>query len=107
MAETLVHPIRSGDDLLRLQYEQLLSVSSSWLQVVSVSRRALILSAQLRAVRRLKLPDAIHLAAAIMTNCSHLLSRDTDFKDDGEAFGPAIIRPTDDTLDGLINWLRS
>lgn len=108
LAETLVHPIRNGDELLRLQYEQLLSVTSPWLQVAPISRQTLVLSAQLRAQRRLKLPDAIHLASAIMTKCSHFLSRDGDFKmDDPSWSGPQIIRPTEDMLDSLTTWLRS
>lgn len=107
LAETLVHPIKNGDDLLRLQYEQLLSVSSPWLQVVPVSRQALVLSAQLRAARRLKLPDAIHLASATMTTCSHLLSRDTDFKEGSGAPGPIMVRPTDDALEQILANLRS
>jgi predicted nucleic acid-binding protein len=35
---------------------------------------------ELRSVVSLKLPDAIHMATAILTKCRFLISRDRDFR---------------------------
>ncbi len=57
----------------------------------------------------LKLPDAIHLATALGTGCSHIL---TDDRGIGRASLPAdaqieILRPDATTLDALIQELSA
>jgi predicted nucleic acid-binding protein len=76
LAELLVGSVASGDEDLARLYESNI-VSSAWLNVSAVSRRVLKRAAVVRAnLRRLKLPDAIHVATAIELRCSHLLTAD-------------------------------
>ena len=109
LAEVLVQPIRIEDDYKRQLYVRLLSTSTPWLQVCSVSRSVLIRAAEIRAASKLKLPDAIHAASAMLSDCSHLLTGDTDFTPlPGTSFdGPTSIQPTRDTLDAITAWLRT
>jgi predicted nucleic acid-binding protein len=100
LAEMLVHPIRANDLTRQLQYKALLSASSNWLRINPVSRTVLIDAAALRASRKLKLPDAIHLATAEHADCSHFLTEDTDF-------GEKSLAPTAENLDALRQWLSS
>ena len=107
LAETLVHPIRDGATLAQQRYKLLLSGSSHWLHVRQISQSILVEAARLRATTSMKLPDAIHFATAIMTDCSHFLTSDTDFKFATSSGLPIAIRPTRQTLDDIIAWLRS
>lgn len=109
LAEVLVQPIRIGDDYKRQLYVRLLSTSTPWLQVRAVSRSVLMQAAELRAISKLKLPDAIHAASAMLSNCSHILTADTDFQElprtSPEA--PKSIQPTKENLDAITAWLRT
>lgn len=109
LAEVLVHPIKKNDDVLRQYYLNLLSRSTPWLEVVRVEMQILLRAAEVRAKARLRLPDAIHLATAISAECSHILSYDADFQHEGlpGLLPPAVIRPTAENLDTIVNWLRS
>ncbi|HPO12257.1 MAG TPA: PIN domain-containing protein [Candidatus Hydrogenedentes bacterium] len=49
---------------------------SAALEVVPISDNILEIAAELRATTRLKLPDAIHMATAIVTNCTSFLTND-------------------------------
>jgi predicted nucleic acid-binding protein len=49
---------------------------STWLAVVPIERSILIEAAKLRAQLKLRLPDAIHIATAIATDCPTVLSND-------------------------------
>lgn len=53
---------------------------SKFIELVPVSRRILIETADLRVVAPLKLPDAVHLASAIQGGCRFFVSADNDFK---------------------------
>ena len=53
---------------------------SGFIELIPVSRDILLETADLRAVARLKLPDAIHLVSAIRSKCRYFVSSDTDFK---------------------------
>jgi predicted nucleic acid-binding protein len=57
-----------------------LLVSSEMVVLLPVSRDILIRTAEVRDMRRLKLPDAIHLATALHHGCKFFVSGDSDFK---------------------------
>jgi len=72
----------SGHLSRRPNYKRLylnLIVESGLVDPKAVSREILLETATLREVVRLKLPDAIHLAAAIRSQCNFFVSRDDDF----------------------------
>ena len=110
LAEVLVHPTRDGDNFLTQRYLSLLSTTTPWLHIQRVDQAVLVKASQLRAHLKLKLPDAIHAASAILTNCSHILSEDIDFHSRPSAPNltlPTAIRPERQTLDRIIAWLRA
>jgi predicted nucleic acid-binding protein len=73
--ETIVVPLRSGDETLARRYESLLT-NSRGLTLVPLDLDLLRAAAHLRAVTRLKTPDAIQLAAALAEGCSTFLAND-------------------------------
>jgi predicted nucleic acid-binding protein len=73
--ETIVVPLRSGDEALARRYESLLTHSRG-LKLVHLDLGLLRAAAHLRAVTRLKTPDAIQLAAALSEGCSTFLTND-------------------------------
>lgn len=76
LAEVLVHPLRRGDAALVAAYEAMIAPSAS-LSVVAVDRALLTSAARLRAERpALRLPDALHLAAALRVGADLLVTRD-------------------------------
>lgn len=75
LAEALTKPLEAGrHDLVEI-YEEMLT-PSEWLSVWPVERRILIEAATLQAQLGLRLPDAIHVATAVASGCSALLSND-------------------------------
>ena len=79
LSEVLVKPIQNGNAAQQNIYKQAIS-STSILQVVPVQRDVLIEAARLRATVNLKLPDAIHAATAIATQCSTFVTNDHRFQ---------------------------
>ena len=79
LAETLVKPLRDANFPLTEVYKQAI-VSGAGLSVVSVNRPILIEAATLRAAVQLKLPDGIHVATALSTNCDYFLTNDERVK---------------------------
>ncbi|WP_093809914.1 type II toxin-antitoxin system VapC family toxin [Stappia sp. ES.058] len=78
LAELLVRPFRDGNDRLVNMYSDWISSQSSWLDVGPVSREALYDAALLRQLHpSLKLPDAIHLSAALGFECRYFLTFDS------------------------------
>jgi predicted nucleic acid-binding protein len=76
LAETLVKPLRDGNEQLRTTFEARLETGGGLL-VVPIDRAVLVRAAELRAATpKLKLPDAIHIATALDTNCHAILSND-------------------------------
>lgn len=76
LAEILVKPIERGAVDLADGYERMI-VSARGFEVLPVRRSILIEAARLRAQRiSIKLPDAIHVATALASSCSHVISDD-------------------------------
>jgi predicted nucleic acid-binding protein len=77
LLETLVLPYRSGDAALAARYEALLTESRG-IRFIDLDRALLRGAAQLRAVFRVRPPDALQLAAALTTRCTAYLTNDRD-----------------------------
>ena len=75
LMEVLVVPYRSGNFALADRYESLL-INSRGLRFIEVDRRLLKAAAQLRAAFKLKPPDAIQVAAALVGDCKSFLTND-------------------------------
>lgn len=76
LAEIVVAPLRNGDGRLIDIYESI-TIGNSFVHVGTVSRDVLWLAAILRSEhRQLRLPDAIHLATAMLFGCNYFLSGD-------------------------------
>lgn len=76
---------------------------SGFISLIPVSRDILIETADLRAVARLKLPDAIHLVSAIHAKCRYLVSNDADFK--RLPSGMEQVKPDDEGIEALLKIL--
>ncbi|MBW4580242.1 MAG: PIN domain-containing protein [Tildeniella nuda ZEHNDER 1965/U140] len=79
LAEVLVKPIQNGNSIQQDTYKQAIT-SNSHLLVIPIQRELLINAAQLRVTTNLKLPDAIHAATALATQCSTFLTNDLKFQ---------------------------
>lgn len=75
LLETLVVPFRAGDMELAARYELLLTRGRG-LRMVDLSRAVLRAAARLRSQTRLRIPDAIQAAAAILGGARRLLTND-------------------------------
>lgn len=75
LLETLVVPFRAGDFALARRYELLLT-RSRHLTMSPLSRQLLRAAAVLRAIHRVRTPDALQLAAAIARGCSTFVTHD-------------------------------
>ena len=78
LAECLVKPLELGRTEIAQLYLGFLQNRRS-LEVVPVSRAILTEAARLRAVSRIRLPDAIHAATALRQNCTRLVTNDQRF----------------------------
>lgn len=75
LLETLVVPYRAGDRALAERYEALLTRSRG-LQLLQLDRPLLRGAAHLRATTGVKTPDALQLAAALMSRCTAYVTND-------------------------------
>jgi predicted nucleic acid-binding protein len=73
--EVLVVPYRTGNFSLADRYEALLTRSRG-LRFIDVDRPLLKTAARVRATFRLKPPDAIQVAAAMVAKCQAFLTND-------------------------------
>lgn len=87
LAEVLVKPFQSQNLTQQATYKQVIS-SSPNLSVISVSRDILVEAARLRGSVNIKLPDAIHAATALLTQCSTFLTNDQRF---GQVPGLSVV----------------
>jgi len=77
-----------------------LVVESGIFDLVPVRRDILIQTADIRIGRKIKLPDAIHLATAVHAGCGFFVCEDDDFRSlPGEM---RRVRPTMRDIDGLL-----
>jgi predicted nucleic acid-binding protein len=76
--EALVLPIRNGDAGLIAAYDQFFVQAGFRLQAITGS--LLREAARLRAVTRLRTPDAMHAATALQTNSALFVTNDQDFR---------------------------
>lgn len=75
LAEIMIKPIKMADVFEQETYKRAIT-STDNLTVVPVNSSILIQAAETRANTKLKLPDAIHAATAIATNCTTFLTND-------------------------------
>jgi predicted nucleic acid-binding protein len=75
LLETLVVPLRSGNEVLARQYERFLT-NSEGLLLVQIGPSLLRAAAHVRASTRLKTPDAIQVTSALSAGCSTFLTND-------------------------------
>src|SRR5450631_3145679 len=76
LLEVLVHPIRAGDSKLAQRYRDLL-LHSKGLATISLTQEIAEEAARLRGTyRKIRTPDAIHIATAINANASFFLTND-------------------------------
>lgn len=109
ISELLVVPLHDGKKALASYYSDVLS-ENEWLHVCPVTKPVLVSAAGLRADRKgLRLPDAIHLATALATGCSHFLTEDNGLAIAGISAAPALgmLRPDEPMLKSLLESLSS
>jgi predicted nucleic acid-binding protein len=75
LLEVVVVPYRPGNLALAERYEALLTRSRGLL-LVDLDRAHIRAAAQLRAVHRIRTPDALQLAAALSHGCATFLTND-------------------------------
>jgi len=78
VAEVLAGPLKAGNEILAAQYHEAMRGSRNW-QIVAVTEEIAILAARIRALRKLRLPDAIQIATAVTTRSVALVTYDVDF----------------------------
>jgi predicted nucleic acid-binding protein len=78
LAEVVAGPLKAGNEALAARYRRLLTASPGW-SLCPIDAEIAVLAARLRLRHRLKLPDAIQLAAAIHEGCFAVLTHDRDF----------------------------
>jgi predicted nucleic acid-binding protein len=75
LAECLVHPLAANDTRLASAYERFLGGETE-LELVPLDRHILIAAAHFRALTKMKLPDAIHVASAMSRGATVFLTAD-------------------------------
>ena len=81
LAEVMVDPLRKRNERLIDLYDNL-TIGNALIHVGTVSREVLWSAAVLRAEHSaLRLPDAIHLATAMLFGCSYFLTADSRLRD--------------------------
>ena len=75
LLETLVKPIQDANVVLEQSFRNLL-LTSHEMQLVRISLPILETATQLRATTRIKTPDAIHVATALMSGCALFITND-------------------------------
>ena len=91
LLEVLVIPYRFNHAALADRYEHLLTRSKG-LDLVALDIPLLRLAAQLRAGARIKTPDSLQVAAAMIRGCPALVTNDRDLP---ELPGPRVLQISD------------
>ena len=76
LAEVMAGPLGVNNEILAAQYREVLCHSPGW-QTVPVDESIAAESARLRARYRLRLPDAIQVATAVVTRAWGLVTHDS------------------------------
>ena len=76
--ETLVGPLKKHDKSLGDTYD--LFFQQPGIQLVPVTQLVLRMAAKLRATTKLRTPDAIHAASALVSKCVLLVTNDYGFR---------------------------
>lgn len=76
LAELLVKPLRDGNDAMVRRYQDALS-PEGMISLVPVDRAILEAAAGIRAEKRIKLFDAIHVASCASARCQYLVTHDS------------------------------
>jgi len=79
LLETLVKPLQDADMVLEQSFRDLL-ITSSEMQLIPISLPILETATRLRATTRIKTPDAIHAATALMSGCILFITNDKGFR---------------------------
>lgn len=79
LAELLVKPFRDQDLAQQTRYKKAIANRQNFF-IVPVLRDLLIDAAEVRANTQLKLPDAIHAATALRTDCTTFVTNDRQLK---------------------------
>jgi predicted nucleic acid-binding protein len=75
LAECLVRPVRELNQALIELYLELLTAGSD-LFIAGIDTNVLIEAANVRARHKIKLPDAIHISTAKLSNCTNFVTND-------------------------------
>ena len=78
VAEVVSGPLKVGKDALAERYRRAITQSPGW-SVRDIDTELAMLAARLRLRYKLKLPDAVQLAAALSEGCHALVTHDRDF----------------------------
>ncbi|MBF2090300.1 MAG: type II toxin-antitoxin system VapC family toxin [Synechococcales cyanobacterium K44_A2020_017] len=79
LAELLVKPYRDQDLAQQARYKKAIANRQNFF-IVPILRDLLIDAAEVRANTQLKLPDAIHAATALRTDCTTFITNDRQLK---------------------------
>jgi predicted nucleic acid-binding protein len=80
LLEVLTGPLGKGDHVLADRLERAL-LHCPCLDLVPISRAVLVRAAELRAEYRVKTPDALHLATALLGGCGAFVTNDRRIPD--------------------------
>jgi predicted nucleic acid-binding protein len=78
LLETLVKPLRDGNQALVDDYEKLLTATGISLQAITAD--ILRGAAGIRSTTNIKTPDAIHAATALSAGCVQFITNDSDYR---------------------------
>ena len=76
--ETLVKPLREGDEVVEMLLRSMFDAQE--VSLIPATRELWEDAARIRADAGLKTPDALHAATALATGCAAFFTNDTDFR---------------------------
>jgi predicted nucleic acid-binding protein len=78
LMEVLIGPVKSGNSPLAALYER--TLTQPGFQLEPITQTILRRAAELRATTRLRTPDSIHAATALVLGCAMYLTNDRGFR---------------------------
>ncbi len=78
LAEVLAGPFQHANELLAAQYERALTSSTGW-RVVPVNQQIAVQVARFRTLYKLRLPDAVQVATAVVVGAHAMVTHDKTF----------------------------